>query len=83
MTDEQTAKRGNVAGQEAAVSHRKLRDIFVATTDAEEFTETQNEHTTRRTATSEESVSAIVTDIARADGLADTYGGLVYDGESR
>jgi hypothetical protein len=69
-------RRRSTADTEAR--HRELRDIFVATTGTESFTETQRRQTTSRRVADEESVSEVVTDLAKADGLRDTYTDLVY-----
>jgi hypothetical protein len=63
-------------------SHRELRDIFVAATGAEGFTETQQQQPTSRVIAEEGSLAEIVTDLAKADGLADTYTDPLYDGDS-
>lgn len=65
------------------VRHRELRDIFVAATGTEEFTETQKQQTESRTIVTEESMSRTVTDIAKADGLGDTYTDLEFVDDER
>jgi hypothetical protein len=72
------------AGDDGTRYH-ELRDIFVAATNAEGFTETQDRRATSRRLADEESasVSEAVADIVRDDGLGDTYADPVYksDGE--
>lgn len=63
-------------------SHRReLRDIFVAATGAEEFTETQERGPSSKVVVAEGSVAASVTDIAKADGLADAYTDPLYEAD--
>lgn len=62
--------------------HRELRDIFVAATGGEEFTEIQEQRTASKAIAEGGSVAESVTDIAKADGLADTYGDLLYGDDS-
>ncbi len=62
--------------------HRELRDIFVAITGSEKFTETQEQQLASRYLVAEESLSEPVTAIAKADGLADTFSDLEYTSDS-
>jgi hypothetical protein len=80
MTDESASESDAAADDGSQPYDRQLRDIFVATTDVEGFTETQDERATSRGVADEESasVSEAVVDIARADGLTDTYADPVY-----
>jgi hypothetical protein len=55
-----------------------LRDIFIATTGSEEFTETQEQRITSRYLESEDSVAEVITAMAKDDGLVDTFAGLEY-----
>lgn len=57
--------------------HATLRDIFIAATGSEEFTETQEQRITSRYL-AEDSVSEMITAMAKDDGLADTFAGLEY-----
>lgn len=58
--------------------HRELRDIFVTVTGSTEFTQSQDEQSQLRSAAPEESLSGPVTEIAKSDGLSDTYPDLEY-----
>lgn len=71
------------AGIDRDARQQELRDIFVATTGTEEFTETQQQQTSSRTIAAEDSIARTVTDIAKADGLTDTYTDLEYNDEGR
>jgi hypothetical protein len=79
---ERSAPDRRTVADDREVRHRDLRDIFVAATGVEGFTETQEQQTTSRTISEEESVAEAVTAIAKADGLGDTYTDLVYKGDS-
>lgn len=59
--------------------YRELREIFVATTGVEGFTETQDQRTSSRMIAGEDSVAEAVTAIAKADGLTDTYSIPAYE----
>lgn len=82
MTDDSTSERAPSEG-DGRPSHRELRDIFVAMTESEEFTETQHQRAGSRRLVDEESmsVSEAVTAIVKADGLRDTYADPVYETE--
>ncbi|WP_336133571.1 hypothetical protein [Natronomonas amylolytica] len=68
----------NRSTAEFETRHRKLRDIFIATTGSEGFTETQHQRPNSRRVADEESVAEVVTALAKDDGLRDTYADLVY-----
>lgn len=78
MTDDPSPDSGQGARSDAEPEHRHLRDIFMATTDVEEFTETQRARSP--TIADEESVSVreAVATFVKNDGLTDTYAELVY-----
>lgn len=78
---ERSAPNRRAVADDREARHRELRDIFVAATGAEGFTETQEQQTSSRTISGEESVAETVTAIAKADGLGDTYTDLVYEGD--
>lgn len=80
MTDESTPNRG-IADTSSSERHQQLRDVFVAATDVEGFTETQDQRATSRRVADEESrsVQEAVTAIVKADGLTDAYTDPVYD----
>lgn len=76
---EQPADKGSTASMtESEERHRELRDIFVTVTGSEEFTEVQEEHSSLRSVVPEESISGSVTEVAKADGLSDTFSDLEY-----
>lgn len=58
--------------------HRELRDIFITVTGSQEFTQRQEEQSQLQSAAPEESLSGPVTEVAKSDGLSDTYPGLEY-----
>lgn len=80
MTDDSPSEPGRAGIADAEPHHRHLRNIFMAATDVEEFTETQNERARSRTVVSEESISVseAVARFVKADGLTDTYADPIY-----
>lgn len=84
MTEESAPESDAAAGDEPEPYYRQLRDIFVATTNTEGFTETQDQQATSRVVADEDStsVSEAVADIARDDGLTDAYTDPVYKSDS-
>lgn len=70
-------------GSDAESHHRRLRDIFLAATDVEEFTETQNQRARSRVVADEDSVSVseAVATLIKDDGLTDTYADPIYESD--
>lgn len=78
---ESSLRNTNQTNQRRDAHQLALRDIFIATTGSEEFTETQEQRITTRYLASGDSVSEVITAMAKEDGLADTFAGLEYTGE--
>lgn len=81
MTDVAEQSTGSAAVEDREDRHQELRDIFVAATGAEEFTERQEQRTTSKVVAEEGSVAEFVTDAAKADGLGDAYADPLYEGD--
>jgi hypothetical protein len=66
------------ANEDHNTDFEKFRDIFVSATGSEEIVETQEQEANSERVIADESVSETVTDIAKEDGLTDTYTDPVY-----
>jgi hypothetical protein len=77
MAESQLRRPAQVA-ETSEDRYATLRDIFIAATGSEEFTETQEQRITSRYLAAEDSVSETITAMAKDDGLADTFAGFEY-----